>query len=370
MKPFIPMELPLKFSDGKEIIQFTNEHFCNLLLEYSKAVAIFNTTLSKTKLNTDLILNSFMMKEALYSTKIEGTQATLTDVYESETSYKHKNSDVLEVVNYKRAVDLAKKQVEEYAISTRLFKNLHKILLSGNVRGRNKAPGEFRTVQNYIGPEGCDIKTASFVPPSPEKIEFALSNLENYINNLEDSLHPVIKTAIFHAQFESIHPFLDGNGRIGRVLIPICMYYYKEIRTPNFFVSQSLEKNKFLYYSYLNDTRKSTFKAWENWIVFFINALKEQTENETELIEKVDKLYEETLSKATKIINSQNIVNVIRFMFQLPVFNVKIASEKLDINVNTVRSYFNKLEESKIIVSNDKSRNKSYYFYDLLNIIS
>nr|WP_242947093.1 Fic family protein [Clostridium haemolyticum] len=160
---------------------------------------------------------------------------------------------------------------------------MHKILLSGDVRCKNRNPGEFRTIQNFIGTEGCTIQTASYIPPEPQLVSEYMSNLEKYINEPKDDLHDLIRIAIIHAQFETIHPFLDGNGRIGRILIPLYLFDKGFIDSPNFFISESLEKDKFKYYKLLNDTRIETSnedekskmvaaQRWNTWIKFFYNC--------------------------------------------------------------------------------------------------
>lgn len=370
MKPFVPMKLPLEFSVNGINTRFSDVNFHSRIVEYTKVITQFNTAVKKTKLNRDLLLSGLLKSEALYSTKIEGTQATLTDVFEAEVATKvDKNSDVFEILNYLDAMNAAEYELSKVAISTRLFKILHKLLMAGNVRGKNKNPGEYRSVQNYIGPEGCTIKTASFVPPSPNLIDDSISDLEKFINN-ENALHPVIKTAIFHAQFESIHPFLDGNGRLGRVLIPVCLFYYKEIESANFFVSEALEKNKYLYYSSLNGTRKNTFEAWKEWIEFFLDALIDQTRKETDKIEKIDAFYDGTLKNVSGIIKSQHMLEIVEFMFKRPIFTAKSVLNEINMNPNTLRGYLNKLEENKIVSSDNANRNRLYYFYGLLNLIS
>jgi len=365
-KSFIPMELPLVFKNND---QFEDILFHTELLKYTEAITKFKTVSKKTKLNPDLIYSSLLFNEAIFSTKIEGTQATITDVYEYEISKPQgKNQDIEEVFSYFDTVKAAEKQVNQFAISNRLFRSLHRILMAGNVRGKNLSPGEYRQTQNYIGPKGCTINNAAFIPPSPEKIDDAMSNLEKYIN-YDQTNHPIIRTAIFHAQFETIHPFLDGNGRLGRVLIPVVLFYFNQIDTPNFFVSESLEKNRFKYYNLLNGTRENTKQGWQEWISFFISSVTEQTIKDTDKIEKIDSLYESTLKKARKIKDTSTMVDLIPLLFESPIFTALSISKKLKINPNTARNYLAMLSDGKIISHNDVSRNKKFYFYDLISIL-
>ncbi len=147
--------------------------------------------------------------------------------------------------------------------------------MSSGVRGQNRAPGEYRSIQNFIGPEGCTLETATFIPPQPQLVDQYMSNLEKYINNPKDSLHPLVRVAIIHAQFETIHPFLDGNGRIGRILIPLYLYDVNLIDYPNLFISEVLEKDKHKYYRMLNGTRKEG-NGWNEWIKFFLESVNKQ----------------------------------------------------------------------------------------------
>ena len=162
--------------------------------------------------------------------------------------------DIKEVINYHIALQEGVSDLERLPISSRLIKNLHKTLLGGGVRGGGKTPGECRTIQNYIGTQGCTVENASYIPPEPQLVDSYMSNLEKFINE-DDETNDLIKIALIHSQFETIHPFLDGNGRIGRILIPLYLYNKGFISSANLFVSESLEKDKYKYYSLLNSTR-------------------------------------------------------------------------------------------------------------------
>lgn len=262
-------------------------------------------------------------------------------------------------------------------ISSRMIKEMHKILLSGDVRGNSRNPGEFRSIQNFIGPQGCTIQTASYIPPEPQLVPELMSNLEKYINEPTDNLNDLIRIAIIHAQFETIHPFLDGNGRIGRILIPIYLYDRKLINSPNFFISESLEKDKFKYYKLLNDTRvvvsetsiETASHKWNAWIKFFINAIINQANKNIVLIDQIDNLYNKTLNDCKDLINSNKLIDIVNIMFEKPIFTKKKILEKVDMPSSTLGIYLNKLEEKQIIYSDGKVRNKKYYFYDLINIL-
>lgn len=369
-KSYEPLKLPI--DNLININEFINE-----LVEANKLIGIYEVLLNKSKINPRLLLTPITLQEAIQSTKIEGTQVTLDDMLEYAVDESKKNDGIQEVINYLAALNAGERLIGRLPISTRLIKELHKILLSGEVRGSSRSPGEFRAIQNFIGPTGCTIETASYVPPEPQLVADYMSNLEKYINEPTDQLNELIRIAIIHAQFETIHPFLDGNGRIGRILIPLYLYDKEIISSPNFFISESLEKDKFKYYKLLNDTRidydnyneKEVSKRWNNWIKFFINAIVTQGKKNIELIETIDKLYDEVLTKSKNVISNNKLIDIIDTMFERPIFTKKTILEKVDIPSSTLGLYLNKLEEEQIIYSDGKIRNKKYYFYDLINIL-
>lgn len=359
MKPYIPYKLPID-----HLIDIS--YFMKELLESVEKITEYQTMLKNSKINPNLLLAPITIKEALQSTRIEGTQATLDEVLESEADEKIKNKDVREVMNYFEALIRGKELLNTLPISTRLFKELHKILLSGDVRGKDRNPGEYRRTQNYIGPDGCTIEKATFVPPEPQLVDEYMSNLEKYINT-DDDMHPLVKVAIIHAQFETIHPFLDGNGRIGRILIPLFLYYKRKINEPNFFISDALEKDKHKYYKLLNETRAKD--NWNEWIKFFLKAASEQAKKNIKLIREVENLYQQHVELATKAIRSTNIIKVMDEIFNRPIFTVKTIKRHTGLSDSTVRNYLSKLEEINLIYSDDSLRDKKYYYYDLLDLI-
>lgn len=369
-KSYEPLKLPI--DNLININEFINE-----LVEANKLIGIYEVLLNKSKINPRLLLTPITLQEAIQSTKIEGTQVTLDDMLEYAVDESKKNDGIQEVINYSAALNAGERLIGRLPISTRLIKELHKILLSGEIRGSSRSPGEFRSIQNFIGPTGCTIETASYVPPEPQLVADYMSNLEKYINEPTDQLNELIRIAIIHTQFETIHPFLDGNGRIGRILIPLYLYDKEIISSPNFFISESLEKDKFKYYKLLNDTRidydnyneKEVSKRWNNWIKFFINAIVTQGKKNIELIETIDKLYDEVLTKSKNVISNNKLIDIIDTMFERPIFTKKTILEKVDIPSSTLGLYLNKLEEEQIIYSDGKIRNKKYYFYDLINIL-
>lgn len=373
IRPYEPFRLPLE-----EIVDLSK--FMKELLDANKLIGIYQVLLKKSKIDPELLLIPIRQQEAIQSTRIEGTQVTLDDLLEYGADENKKTNDVQEVLNYYEALKYGEIRMSRLPISTRLIKEMHEILLEGDVRGRNRSPGEFRSIQNFIGPEGCTMETASFIPPEPQQVAEYMSNLEKYINEPSDDLHDLIRAAIIHAQFETIHPFLDGNGRIGRILVPLYLYDKKLIDSPNFFISESLEKDKFKYYRLLNDTRvdsmdldfKTIEKAkvnWNEWIKFFIESMSNQANKNIKLIEDIDKLYEKSLEKGREVIKSDRVIDLIDVIFKMPIFTKKKILELIDIPSSTLGSYLNKLEKNRMIYSDGKRRNRKYYFYDLIDIL-
>ena len=374
-KPYVPFDLPLN-----ELVDVN--YFLNELIDAATYLTLYDKCLAKSKLDPSLLMGHISLKEAVQSTRIEGTQATLSDMLEHNADEKIINTDILEVLNYSKALSIGESMLRDFPISVRFIKRLHSTLLEGNVRGKNRKPGELRSIQNFIGPSGCTINNATFIPPEPQLVPEYMSNLEKYINEPEDNLNELIRTAIIHAQFETIHPFLDGNGRIGRILIPLYLYDKSVLKRPIFFLSESLEKDKFKYYKLLNDVRvsisednyESDFvvakKNWCEWIKFFLEAVTTQSKKNIDLIERIDTLYEETIESLRKVIGSDRVIDIARFMLKNPIFTKKKMSEELGYPVSTVGNYLSKLENENIIFSDGRIRNKKYYLYSLIEILN
>lgn len=360
MEPFKPYKLPIDDKINPMI-------FLNELISANKNLAKYEVLLDKAKIDEDLLLGTLGYKEAHESTKIEGTRATFDDVMKYEIDNNKKDNDLQEIKNYFEALNTVKNLLGRLPISTRLFKKLHEILLSDGVRGGYRGPGQYRTTQNYIGPDGCTQETATFVPPEPQLVDEYISNLEEYINNPIDDLDPLIRIAIIHAQFETIHPFLDGNGRIGRILIPLYLYDVGIIESPNLFISESLEKDKHKYYQLLNSTRLED--DWNDWVQFFLKSINKQTIKNINILKEIEELFERDLKRAKKVINGHKIKKVMEYMYYRPIFQVKTLSDLSGVSYSTCKRYLDILEEEKIIYSDKSVRNRMYFYYDLLDIL-
>lgn len=355
-KPFQPSLLPIQI-EQKDIIEI-------LRLEAEARVKIerYSQMLSNTLIQEEVLM-MFSMNESIQSTKIEGTQATFDEVMEAEITGEKKR-DVQEVLNYLEALSSGSSLLKSIPLSTRLFLELHKIILSDS-RGQNRSPGEYRKIQNFIGPTG-KIEDASYIPPEPHLVNHYMSNLEEYMNdNIEDLFGPIARAAIIHGQFETIHPFLDGNGRLGRILIILYFLDQKILQTPSFFISEQLEKNKYKYYTLLNNLRTSEPK-WKEWIVFFIQSSIAQADYYIEKLRKIDDLCLKMLQYGR-----DNGVrdDLIMFIFKKPVFTIKDVEKSLGISYNAARNNVTKLLQSGKLFEDDRKRNKVYRFYDFMDII-
>jgi len=322
--------------------------------------------------NPEIIQRSFETKEAVLSSRIEGTQATLDEVLmfdaqDIKSEKNEKEKDYREIANYRFAIERGKDFLKKRPLAENIIKDLHKILLN-SVRGQNKAPGQFRKTQVYIGPYGCAIEDATFIPPEPQHISKLFSDMEKYLHS-EDVIDPLVQIAIAHYQFEAIHPFMDGNGRVGRLLVPLFLYEKKVTAYPNIYVSEFLEEHRDVYYKLLRNVSEK--EEWIPWITFFLDAISEQTKIALERVVKIEKLYK-NLKEQMPQINSIYANSFLDAIFVRPTFTAGSIKKTSKISNNqTLYTVIDKFLEFKIItdVMPQKERNKIYNFSDLRKII-
>ncbi len=361
-KAFLPPALPPKI-DYKSLFP--------LIIKAREIVARYDESVKKL-LNPDIIQRSFETKEAVLSSKIEGTQATLEEVMvfdaqEKKSEESEKEKDFREIYNYRRAIEFGKELLEKKPLSENVIKELHKILLDSS-RGQNKAPGQFRKNQVFIGPYGATIEEATFIPPEPQEIPNLFSNLENYMHS-KDEIDPLIQIAVSHYQFEAIHPFMDGNGRVGRLLVPLFLYEKKVTTYPNIYVSEYLETHRDVYYDLLKGV--SIKGDWNSWVRFFLDAIYEQTKTTLDRVEKIEKLYNELKAQMPNM-NSIYANNFLDAIFVKPTFTTKSIKIISKISNNqTLYNLIGKFVEHKILVDifPKQTRNKLYFFNELHKII-
>ncbi|WP_438314564.1 Fic family protein [Sporosarcina sp. FA9] len=346
-------------------------------LEFYRKVVTASSMLEKLKekLHYSLVNTSFLelltLLESVQSTRIEGTQVTFSDMLEDQLESSH-DWKRTEVRNYQVALQMGIEEISiGYPLNERLIRNMHKVLMKDGRSSANTA-GEYRRIQNFVGPTN-EIKDASYIPPKPQKMADYMSNLELYINGkpyaqeVLDDLHPLIKCAIIHAQFESIHPFLDGNGRLGRILIVLVLLQTKLIDSPFFFLSEELESEKFKYYTLLNGVRGigKIEPDWQSWIHFFLDSAIRMAERQYKQLDEAEALYETGKSK----LENPSAIKVWGALFTHPITNVAQLVEDTKLSPATVRKSLNWLVELNLIYADDRKRNRRYYFYDLIRII-
>ncbi|HBK5941594.1 TPA: Fic family protein [Staphylococcus pseudintermedius] len=350
--------------------------------EINSLIGALNTQINHSLVSTQMI-QLLTLSESVQSTRIEGTQVTFLDIIE-ETPNEQKSTEVTEVLNYKDALDYGVMQIKNgNPITTRLIHELHKILMGRNTRGTTVSSGEFRKIQNFIGPSS-NIKDAVYIPVPAHEIDDYMTNWEHYINRvkhpsfnqvlkegytlLDEQSDPLIKTAIMHAQFESIHPYLDGNGRLGRILIVLNMMAESAVNAPIFFVSEELERERLRYYNLLNSVR-GPHADWYKWIHFYLRACQRMILNLQTKLENIETLAKEGLKKINQAAGSK-IMDVWFYTFTTPNVTVKYAAKSLNMSENTARMHLNTLVELGMIdVDHARKRNKVYVNYDLLQIL-
>lgn len=357
---FVPHDLKyLKFNIDEELQNLINRAY--LLLGRLDGMA---TTLP----DIDLFVSMYVQKEAVISSQIEGTQASLIDVLQKDRK-NEKIKDTEEIVNYIKATNYAFKRLEELPLCMRLIKETHSILLSG-VRGNEKSPGEFRKSQNWIGYAGCTLNTASFVPPAPGEMEKSLSDLEKYIH--EDSFIPnLIKIALIHYQFETIHPFLDGNGRMGRLLIVLFLKERGLIEYPVLYLSYFFKKNRNRYYELLNNVRIKG--GFEEWIKFFIEGICEISEDAISSIQKIIELKKADIEKIRNIPkgNISNLLLIYDYLLKHPFLETEDIRRLSDLSKPTVNKLLETLIELEILeLVEEKKRYKQYVYRKYVDILS
>jgi len=368
MMPYIPDTLPLKTIDW--------ERHVTLIGKANAALARYDGILLGM-VNPQVLLSPLTTREAVLSSRIEGTQASLEEVlqYEADVGEPRPDQeipdtpqirDIHEIINYRKAMGTAVEELAARPFSINTIRNLHRILLTG-VRGRHKDPGEIRRIQNYIAPPGNPIEGATFIPPAPPMLMDALSNWEDYLYSTERD--PLVQLAILKAQFELIHPFLDGNGRIGRMLVPIILYHKKILSRPMFYISAYLERNREVYYERLLGI--SSDGDWNGWISFFLQAIVLQSEENSVKARAILGLYNDMKTRVPEITRSQYSVQAIDVLFSSPIISSSDFATKSGIPSRTAQRIVARLEQKgilRLLREGKGSRSPVYLFPGLLDI--
>ncbi|RLB30250.1 MAG: Fic family protein [Deltaproteobacteria bacterium] len=320
--------------------------------------------------NPDLFVAMYVKKEAVLSSQIEGTQASLEGVLRFEANLIPSNdiNQVKEVINYIKALDYGVDRLKELPLSNRLIKEIHKILIAGT-RGGHKTPGEFRKSQNWIGPAGANLSAATFVPPPPHLVPELMSDLEKFIHS-EDEIPPLVKIALIHAQFETIHPFLDGNGRIGRLLITFYLYWKEILSRPLLYLSFYLKRYREDYYEWLMKVRLKG--QWEGWVKFFLKGIIEVSNEAMETAREIIKLKERLVKKLIEEkIASGYAMGLIDLIFSTPIVTSGDLKTRLGVkSKDTANKLIKRFVDAGILEEvSGKKRYQKYMFTDYVKII-
>jgi len=358
---FIPHNLKdLKINIDDDMNRLINRAY--LLLGRLDGMAI-------TLPDIDLFVSMYVQKEAVISSQIEGTQASLVDVLQKDRK-NEKIKDTEEIVNYIKATNYAFKRLNDLPLCMRLIRETHAVLLS-NVRGEEKMPGEFRKSQNWIGHAGSTLQNASFIPPAPNEMDTCLSDLEKYMHE-DSTISNLIKIALIHYQFETIHPFLDGNGRMGRLLIILFLKEQGLIEYPVLYLSYFFKKNRNKYYELLNNVRiKGDF---EEWVKFFIEGICEISEDTIMSIQKIVELKKNDTEKIRSLTkgNISNLLSVYDYLLKHPFIEADDIKDLLDLSKPTINKILDNLTELGILelVDEEKKRYRQYVYKKYVDILS
>ncbi len=357
---FVPNPLSPSMAYSKNLV--------GALSEADRALAVLEGV-GRRLPNPHLLLGPYMRREAVLSSRIEGTHASMSDLFlfEAEPSAEPPRPDVREVFNYVRALNHGLKRLPELPLSLRLTRELHRELVRG-VRGEHGTPGEFRKTQNWVGPTGCSLNDANFVPPPPIEMMGVLDQWEKFAHRREASLPPLLQCALLHYQFEAIHPFVDGNGRVGRLLIILFLVERRLLTQPLLYLSAFLEKNRDEYYQRLKAVDRCG--DWEGWLVFFLRAIAVQSQDALSTAEELLALhqrYRDSLQK--KRVTGPTLI-LLDEIFANPYVTVPRARDRLRVSYPTAQAAVNRLLDAAILEEITKRhRNRIYCARELLGIV-
>ena len=357
-RAFIPNPLPPKSPE----LAFDRETLV-LLSEADRALARLDGVGSILP-NPDLFVGTYVRHEAVLSSQIEGTQSTLEDIleYEIDGGGSTLPRDVEEVVNYVHALNSGLRRLSDLPLSLRLIREIHATLMQG-VRGASHDPGEFRRTQNWIGPPNCTLMNAAFIPPPVPEMHEALDRFEKFLHERR-LFPPLVHCALVHAQFETIHPFLDGNGRVGRLLITFLLCERQILKLPLLYLSVYLKAHRSEYYDRLTAIRDRG--DWEGWVKFFLRGVEEVSGGATATARAILQMREQY---RLTLASSANAVRVFDYAFQQPILNVRLASENLGCSYMTAANAIDILVRENILrETTGRKRNRSFRFDALLNL--
>lgn len=321
--------------------------------------------------NPDLFVFMYVRKEAVLSSQIEGTQSSLQDVLAAEASVlsTDRPNDVGEVVNYVRAMNHGLERLSELPVSVRLIREIHEKLLK-DARGSHLTPGEVRTTQNWIGSGGCTLNEASFVPPPPAEVGQCLSDLEKFIH-ADNDLPFLLKIGLAHAQFETIHPFLDGNGRVGRLLIAFLLCEQEVLVKPVLYLSHYFKKHRTEYYERLQAIRDNG--EWEEWLLFFLKGVVEVSKQATETARQILSLREKHRQRITEKLarTAANGHRTLEYLYENPIVSVNEIQQLIGTSYQAANDLVNRFVEEQILHEfTGQARNRKFQYGEYVNLFS
>jgi Fic family protein len=324
----------------------------------------------RTLPNPDLFVFMYVRKEAVLSSQIEGTQSSLNDLLEAEAAIfdADRPRDVDEVLNYVRAMNYGLERLDTLPLSVRLIREIHQQLMQG-VRGGNKQPGELRRIQNWIGPAGSTLNEATFVPPPPQLVPEVLANLETFLH--EDRLPALLTIGLAHAQFETIHPFLDGNGRVGRLLIAFLLYQRDILHRPVLYISHYFKRNRAEYYERLQAVRDQG--DWEGWLRFFLSGVYEVAKEATETARRIVDLREHHRELITEHFGrvTGNALKVLERLYERPIINVNDIMRITQVTFPSASSLMQKFVEHGLLMEiTGQARNRQFRYGPYIDLFS
>ena len=338
-------------------------YFVNELACASKNLGILEAKIDSYQFDS-ILIPMLQKKEAISSMYIEGTQTTITDVLKSEINPQQNDDKIrVEVRNHVKTLIFGADHLRSGKFTHSFMKKIHEYMMADIIApGLEKTLGKYKTTDNQIK---SSTGTIVYIPPSASETKKYMDELISFMNNSEDGLNPLIKAAMIHSQFESIHPFSDGNGRIGRVLISLYLFKAKVINFPFFYISEAINMDKAVYYRMLTDSRTNTF---DEWIKYFLHKVSVQTLKHIGYIDALNALYTKTKNTVKECINSPKFDEIIECLFTHPVLDANMLEDELAVSRGQAVRYLNVLEETRILLCDDRKRCKPYYFAELLDL--
>ena len=348
---------------SNRVNDFDVKNFVNELAKASKNLGILEAKIDSYQFDS-ILIPMLQKKEAISSMYIEGTQTTITDVLKDEISSQPSDEKVqIEIRNHIKTLIFGADHLRTGKFTHSFIKSIHETMMEGIIaRGLENTLGKYKTKDNQIK---SSFGTVVYTPPSASDTKKYMDELLTFMNNSDDGLNPLIKAAMIHSQFESIHPFSDGNGRIGRVLISLYLFKAKVINFPFFYISEAINMDKAVYYSMLTDSRTNSL---DEWIKYFLHKVSVQTIKHIGYIDALNTLYVKTKNTVKEGINSPKFDEIIECLFTHPVINANILEDEISVSHGQAVRYLNVLTEKRVLLSDDRKRGKTYFFDELIDL--